>query len=93
MISLLVRLYRYGPTWLGCWSFMQLEDVCAALAHSAQLSSSFWARHPEQCEALIEERVKSHSIGIGLVFFLFNLVWFYCMATLYLFCKRGRRSI
>jgi hypothetical protein len=31
----LVWMYERGPWWLGCWSFVPREDICAALSRSS----------------------------------------------------------
>jgi hypothetical protein len=87
-----VSLYRYGPWWLGCWNYVAQEDVCAALAQSAQLGSGFWLSHAIECDELIQERVKSHALGLLVLLGLFNGVWIYFVATYYLVCVRFRRD-
>jgi len=91
-IDALTSLYRYGPWWLGCWNFVAQEDVCAALASSAQLGSGFWLSHLIECDELIRERVKSHALGVLVLLVVFNGAWVYLLATYYLFCVRFRRE-
>lgn len=92
-VDALVSLYLYGPWWLGCWNYVAQEDVCASLSRSAQLGSGFWLSHSVECSELIRERVKSHSLGLLVVFCVLNGIWLYMVATYYLVCRRPRRPV
>lgn len=84
----------HGPWWIGCWDSIRPEDICAALSKSPSLGSGFWLAHSIECEQLIEDRIKSHSIGILVVVGVLHVFWFYFIASLYCMCGgRARREI
>lgn len=72
------KLYLLGPSFagLGFWKGSQMSDICADLT---SVPSTHWAKHPEECEEMIDRNVTSIVVLFQTVCYfllLYSLVWY-----------------
>ena len=80
----LYRLYRHGPTRLGCWAGADDDDVCAALS---QAPASVWQRETLECQDMIQRDFTSRLVVVQVG------VHAWCLhGTLSLLCAAARRA-
>ena len=68
LLGSLRRLYLHGPAWwgVGFWGGQAREDICSQLS---TVPAAFWAAHPEECHALVEQHLRSFTIAIEFGFY------------------------
>jgi hypothetical protein len=62
--SLWKHLYLHGPTWLGCWEGLSLEDICQQLT---AVRARFWAGQPDECNSLLSNKMQAFMIAVHVI--------------------------
>lgn len=66
------HLFLAGPTIIGCWSGMPLQDVCAGMTG---VSASFWKGDMDECNDIIDRHVWSYLVPLYVALYFWGM---YC---------------
>ena len=57
------RLYLHGPAFMGVgfWQGRAPTDICA---HLTKFTSDFWTAHPEECDLIIQQHLRTFFVSV-----------------------------
>jgi hypothetical protein len=81
------HLFLAGPTLMGCWSGMPLQDVCAGMTG---VPAAFWASasSADECHDIIDRHVWSYLVPLYVALYFWGV---YC--TLHLLVTKIKRYV